>query len=489
MRQQLSIPQKGFETSAPEEESTKRAVNPPVLEQAAVFVLSFAILAAAAAWLTFYYRLYEGDALSRTYAAAVVLYGSPPGLAKLGLIWSPLTSLLQIPLAMYSPLITAGLAGRVVSALAGAAGLVLMDRILTRHVPNAKIRLLMLVVYQANVLVLYYSINGMSEMLLIALALGCWDQFQRLCDELPHSNGATHVALMGTAAGAAFLTRYEGLWLGLVVYISLLIALLTKGRRKLGLVQRGRGRQRLTMPDGTVVIEGYSLAYLTPFVYAIFLWLLFNWMIMGDPFNFLFGKGSNIQQSSVLLRSSEILAAARGDVLLSSAYAMRQLMSVFPAFYLAAALLLLVVALRRDAFGAILVNVVASFPISQLLLTFLGQSFGSMRFYIYVIPFSVIGLAYVFRHLKTGSRVRAVVVQWALVVLVLASSALTLHGVAAPDAAREGEMLFVQAVMRNEPADNLAREKEIAEYLARIPLDQKILADDQQADYIILFTQ
>ncbi|MCL5958939.1 MAG: hypothetical protein M1358_06390 [Chloroflexi bacterium] len=470
------------------EEQAKAAPELPIVEQLGIFFLACGALLAAGVWMNLYFRLHEGDALSRSYAAAISLYGSSPGLAKLGLLWAPLPSALQIPLALYRPLTVAGLSGVIVSALAGALGLLMMDRILARHVPNRWIRFPLLLIYQGNLLILYYSVNGMTEGLLVTLVLVGWDQFQRLYDGLPHFNGVTNVGLMGICAGAAFLTRYEGAAFGLAMYLVLLIALVAK-RRQLGIILGSSARRRLSAVDGSVVIEGYSLAYLTPFVYAIFLWLFFNWVIMGDPFNFMFGKGSNIQQASILLKSGSTLAGLKGNFPAALAYAAKSSALAFPSFYLAGTLSLVLGILKRDALAISLAILAASFPAFQALLTFVGQSFGVMRFYIYVIPFSLIGLAYAFRHLSDTTRIRAAVYQMVMVLLVAASSLVTWYSAALPDVAREGETLFVQAVMHDEPVDNFAREKEIAQHLTQLPPGKKILADDQQADYIILFTQ
>ncbi len=453
-----------------------------------VFLAALSVLAVAAALLTFHYRILQGDALSRTYSAAVVLYDLHPRLANIGFIWAPLPTLLQIPLVLYRPLMTDGFAGALLTALAGALGLVLMDRILARHVPNRAVRFLLLFIYQTNVMIFYYSINGMTEVILIAVALACWDQFERLNDELSHANGVSQVAMMGICAGLTFLTRYEGSSFGVVMYLALLIILVANGR-KLGGISWSSTWRRLTLSEGAQVIEGYSLAYLTPFAYAVFLWLFFNWMIMGDPFSFMFGKGSNGQQVATLLASSKSFASMKGNMFLSSIYAAKLSVLVFPGFYVALLLLLLLAIHKRDPFAASLAVVTASFPAFQALMLYAGQSFGFTRFFIYIIPFSIVALAYAFRMFTDVYHLRKGLVHTLLISLTVLSSAMTLYGISTPDVANSDDIVFVQAIVRNAPVDNYAGEKEIADYLAQIPSGRTILTDDQQADHIIMFTQ
>jgi len=467
------------------EEATQTVPSP--WEQVVLFTMALLVLMVWAGLLTFHYRILQGDALSRTYNAAIVLYDQVPRLANIGFIWAPFPSLLQLPLALYKPLLIEGFAGPIVSVLCGALSLLLMNRILCRFIPERLLRWSLLLLYQGNILIFYYSINGMTEMILVVLALACWYYFQRLWDELAHANGVFAVAAMGLLAGLTFLSRYEGASFGMVMFLVLLIALLARGRRLGIFVALGRRGKMTANPQGMMVIEGYSLAYLSPFVYAILLWLFANWTIMGDPLYFMFGRGSNVQQSAALATSSQLFGTLRGNVLASLAYCATALALLFPAFYLAESLLLFLALRRRDAFAMSIFLVTLSFPLFQVGLLAAGQSFGWTRFFIYVIPFSVIGLAHALKPAMRSARNAF----WgtALLLAIAASSTITLYGISSPTIHQEDEMNFVRAVVDGQRVDNLAAEREVSQYLSRLPRDKKVLTDDLQADYIILLTQ
>ncbi|MCL4535503.1 MAG: hypothetical protein M1370_10145 [Bacteroidetes bacterium] len=453
-----------------------------------MFLVAFLILLAGSALLTFHYRLFVSDALSRSYAAAVVMYNTRPGLANLGFIWAPLPSLLQIPFALFRPLLTAGFTGPIVSSLAGASSLVLMDSILSHYLPTRWVRWSVLLAYQGNIMILFSSINGMSEMVLVAATLGCWYHYQRLSEQLPHRNGATDVVLMGIYAGMAFLSRYEAVPFGLTMFLALTIALMN--REPAGESSLFFDSQRKTgIMKSKLAIEGYSLTYLAPFAYSIFLWVFFNWQIMGNPFYFMVGRGSNAQWLQGALSSSPILAAMYHNFPASFSYAFKASGLVFPAFYLMLVLLLFFAIHRHDWFASALVLAAVSFPGFQALLFYEGQSFGWTRFFTYIIPFSVIGLAYAFYRLSNAFRARALLWYITLIVVVGASSAFAPYGIAMPDVIQADEVAFIEAVVQDQAVGNFALEMGVADYVAKLPDDGKVLADDLVADRIILFTR
>ncbi len=437
--------------------------------------------------LAFYYCVYVGDAVSRSYAAASVFYGSHPALANVGLIWAPIPTLMQLPLILYRPFASPGFAGGVVSALAGAFAITTLDRILTPYLLERRFRFPVLFLYQTNVMILFYSMNGMSEMVFIAITLGCWDAFQRLFGQLSHANGIANVALMGIGAGLSFLTRYEGASFGAVMYLVLLIALFAQGRR-LEVTLHLKRHRRLTTPEGLLVIEGYSLAYLAPFAYGVFLWLFFNWLIMGSPLYFMFGYGSGSQQAQTMHSINELFAVMKGSAGLSLSYAVRATGALFPAFFLAEILLFVRILRNRDAFALCLAIITASFPAFQALMNFAGLSFGSLRFYIYLIPFSVVAMVYALQPQKEATGVPLSLRRAVLILALALSSAVTLYGISLTYFLQAEEMVFVKAVVNNERGGNFAHEKAIAHYLADLPSNTRILADDLRADVIIPFT-
>lgn len=463
----------------------RRPIRPPrpsPRSQLVLFLLTFVVLIALAAKVTFEHLLFAGDALSRTYSAATVLYASHPALANIGFVWPPLPALLQVPLALYRPLLTNGFTGNIVSAIAGAVGLVMMNAILARFVPNLIVRFALLLVYQCNVMILWYSVNGMSEILLVAISLICWYAFQTLYDHFPSGRCVAQVAAMGMAAGMAFLSNLQGAPFGLAIFVALLIVLVANGRRLALFRGLMTGGHEAVRREETLMLEGYSLAYLTPYVYAIFLWLFFNWMIMGDPLFFVSGG------YALYAPQRTLVSDVAGNIFGAARYAAIASAIIFPAFYLTQALLLVQVVRNRDAFALSLAVTAMSTPVFQTVFSYAYFGPGDMRYYMYMIPFSIIGLAYVLSaadiSLKAGVR-HAV-----LVLIVALSSIATLYGVSRTDilANPQGEFTFAKALLNNEIVDNTYFERQAAQHLAKLPLDKKILIDDLVGDHIILFT-
>src|SRR3954471_13635163 len=72
--------------------------------KAAAFFASLAVYLAVGYWLQVRHGFIIGDALSRVSAAQAVLFSRDPHLAAIGFIFTPLTTMVQIPAIAVSPL-------------------------------------------------------------------------------------------------------------------------------------------------------------------------------------------------------------------------------------------------------------------------------------------------------------------------------------------------------------------------------------------------
>ena len=96
-----------------------------------IFLLSFLLNIGMAYILFFVLRIGNSDALSRTANAYYVLYSRDPHLAAIGFIWPPLPSILQLPLLPITKALNIiPFTGNIISALSGAACLVMMNKLL-----------------------------------------------------------------------------------------------------------------------------------------------------------------------------------------------------------------------------------------------------------------------------------------------------------------------------------------------------------------------
>lgn len=348
------------------------AVGPWRREDAMVFLATAAPTLLLGLWLAVGRHVYHPDAVARTYSAMQVVHGYEPKLANLGLVWPALPSLAQVPFALLLPSLSyQGGTGPIVSALSTAIALVLLNRILTHHVPERQIRYGLLALFLTNPLILSLAISGLSEMLFVAFILLAWRAFQRLCFEEPLPQ--SQVAVMGIAAAGAFLSRVEGVVYGIVFGAVLMLLL-----------------YRRTYPRVWSVTEGVTVAYFTPFVYTIGLFILFNATIMGDPLYFATGKGSQQELMSSFLQHTSSLQTLVDDPLASARYVLSVSWHVMPAFFLAVPLVAALAIFKRDIGLAGLVAIAVISPVIQWSQSIAGQSAGWTRYYVTNVLFSLL---------------------------------------------------------------------------------------------------
>ena len=98
--------------------ATPRFILPAVTEGAAIFWLALTGYLAVAVLLVFGANIVQADALSRVGNAEYVLFSRDPHLAAIGFVWSPLPSLLMLPLLpfklIFPQLVQLGFAANIV---------------------------------------------------------------------------------------------------------------------------------------------------------------------------------------------------------------------------------------------------------------------------------------------------------------------------------------------------------------------------------------
>ena len=444
-------------------------------EDVVLYALVVVVGLALAALYAFSFGIYQGDALARTYQAAMVLYVDQPGLANISFIWTPLPALAQVPLLLDERLALNGFSSQIVSVGFAAGALVVLNRIVRPYIASRLPRYLFLAAYQLNPMILVYTVNGMTELVLIFFVLlGVWAlaTFQR---EYGATNGAAFLSrrgtvrllmVMGGAAALAFMSRYEGLVFGVALAAALAVCTLERSHAA---VER---------------TEALLIAYAAPFVYAVGMWILANWLVMGDPLYFLIGRGSNKEQAVLALAAIPELAAASGNVVSSLTYVCGLLAHLYPAFFAVAALLLVVAWRHRDRFALGLVLVMGCFPVFQLLLHVLGQSFGYARFHIYVIPLTMIGAAYLGRRLGGVGRGLACA-------LLLTASVSTLSILPEHPVWSANEGAYFRALDGSPVQDRFAPERDMARVLDTIfatQPDARVLFDELRGADLAVFS-
>lgn len=204
------------------------------------------------------------DALDRLTRAYLVWHNDPPKLAAVGFVFPPLTTVMFLPFAIVKSLATSLVALPVSSAIFAGLTLATLDQILARCSMRPALRWPLLALVAANPLFAFYATNGMAESLyLLLLAFSLYCAMTWFVTRQPR-----FLVGAGLALAMAGLTRYS-----FVLWTLLLAALI-------GIVLRRR-RARSDEVEGSVIL------FITPAVYAMVVWTLFNALIVGRPFGWI----------------------------------------------------------------------------------------------------------------------------------------------------------------------------------------------------------
>lgn len=201
-------------------------------------------------------------ALSHAYDAVSAEGGA--NLALIGFVEPPLPALLQVPVvAVYRGLGTSGLAAPLLGALWVAAAVVVLNALLSDLGLGPALRWPLCALFFLHPLTLSWAETGALEGLMVLLVLGLtrgllrWLHFRVLRDLITAS----------LFCAALVLTRYEALF----------IALAVAGLLAADVVQR-RG--------GWAEVEGTLITFGLPAAYVLGIWIVLNWLIMGEPLYF-----------------------------------------------------------------------------------------------------------------------------------------------------------------------------------------------------------
>lgn len=308
---------------------------------------------------------HEPDALSRTASAYISVLGRDPKLEALGFVWTPLPGWLQIPLVvLLQPFGLQPMAGPIVSVAATLLTLLLMSHAYRVWGLPTWLRHGALALYALNPMIVMYAVNGQSEALLILCVAAAVFWFSRWSE-----TGQIHcLALVGVALSAGFLARYEAVPVMLACTLGLL---------SVSIGHRSYPRAKLF---------SLILVLTLPPLYTIAVWMLFNWVIMGDATYFLTGPYSNTAQTAIFRDPDSYFGGLYHSVAEATAYVLERAGHLSPA-----ALVLAMVATglgiaRRSWPALAIIGIWCSLPFFGAYLLYAGASYGFLRFYIYVIP-------------------------------------------------------------------------------------------------------
>ena len=257
----------GVETGpAPVVAQREEAVASPVtrLETWGIFLVFGAFYTLVGYWVVSDLHVISFDALDRLTRAFMVWYNDPPKLAAIGFSLPPIGTFVLVPFAAIREFVTSGLAIPLSSAVFGALALTSINRMFAMADMARGARLLVVLLIGINPMWAFYSMNGTGDaayMFFVSFALFCIVGWGR-------NGSARYLIGAGLAMSLACLTNYE--FIAWSFFLAFLIAW--------SLNSRGRSKDEA---------EGSTLAYLAPIGYALGIWIFFNAIVLGNPFEWI----------------------------------------------------------------------------------------------------------------------------------------------------------------------------------------------------------
>jgi hypothetical protein len=267
------------------------------LEKWGVWIVATILMIISILSFVYYYQnglgLAYNDARSRLDIGRRVVEGLNPGLAQLGSVWLPLTHILMIPLIWNDFMWHSGLAGALWSMISFVAIGVTVYLFLKEIGVGLFERFFAVAIFVANLNILYLQATAMTELVLLAtMTAGIymvlkWFKTQELF----------YLVMSAFWIMLSTLVRYDG-WFLLVSCAGLMFLYL--------LVKYGWSR-----------MEGNVILFCTLGFFGVFLWLLWNLLIFGDPLYFAFGPYSahtqqnQLEAAGVLLTKKDLWQSIR----------------------------------------------------------------------------------------------------------------------------------------------------------------------------------
>lgn len=251
-------------------------------------------LVSALYFLNFYLNhlgLSYNDARSHLDIGRRVVEGLKPGIAQLGSVWLPLPHILMLPTVWNDFMWHSGLSGALVSMISFVATGALIYMFLKELGIGVFGRLIGVLIFIANLNILYLQSTAMTELLLIAtMTAGVYELLRWFkTDNILNIVKAAFWVMLST------MVRYDG-WF-LVIFATALIALEVFRKR------------------GYKTTEGVIILFCTLAGFGIFLWFLWNLLIFKDPLYFAFGPYSAHTQQEQLAIAGNL--ATKGNLLFS----------------------------------------------------------------------------------------------------------------------------------------------------------------------------
>ncbi len=421
-----------------------------------VFVFLFMAEFTYGVYLGYFKNVLLGDAVSRTANAFYVLFCKPYRFASIGLVWNPLPSVLQLPFValahLWRPIVTKGISAAAVTALfaawQGKTLLKTFEQLKVERLPSIAITLL----FCLNPYVFFYGANGMSEIIFTAFAV------QIICalSLWMRKGRASYLLTLGVGCVGMFFTRYEAIPFAITVALGMCIHMLFS-RREQKYYPEGNLKEVFFYMEGSIWVT------FLPMIYAVLVWILYNWTITGNPLYFL--------NSGYSMSAYSDYYTDYGGLVGAIPYVWKR---IWPFLFVFAGLLL--VRLRSGTFfgpdSLIITVVTLGLFVFQFFMIAKGKSGGYVRYLCYPLMLAVAWIPYQLSVLKEAGRKAAAVI----LSVVLACNSLYFFW------AFEKSSLIREDTLYMVPAHS----KQVADYINTNLKNDRILMDSYLTYYTIM---
>lgn len=311
--------------------------------------------------------IYLGDALSRLQSAQAVLFSRSPALVDIGFVFTPLSTLCELPLIALDRWIPAmtdrALAGVVVSALFTAGAVLQVWLTGTDRGLRTPYLVAVTLLFALNPMVVVYAGTGMSEgpfLFAMAWAVRRLIRFIRTDD-------VHDLMAAGIAVALGFLARYDGLVAAAAG--AVVVAGITLTRR--GGSEGSTRRHRLGQATTDVVV------FLFPVAVAAVVWFTTSWLttgVLSAQVNGSYGNASILESSG---GATSGMSAARDSVV--------RILLLAPGLPVLAVVVLVLAARRRSLDSAAPLLLLGGILGFQVLSAIAGSTFGLLRFFVVAV--------------------------------------------------------------------------------------------------------
>lgn len=243
---------------------------------------SVALIALVLSCIAFYFSytnnliLTYNDAASHLNIARRVIDNLTPGLAQIGTVWLPLPHVFMLPFAWNDFLWHTGFAGSIVSMAAFIVSTVFTFKTIYLITKSRFAGLIGALIMAINPNFLYLQTTPMTEPLLIATFTAAVYYLAKYMSD----NKVGSLVMCSVAVAAATLIRYDGWFLFAVLAVLIPVW--------------------ITFLKGRSQAEGIFFLFIAMGGAGIIAWLLWNFVIFGDPLYFITGPYSAYAQQKVL---------------------------------------------------------------------------------------------------------------------------------------------------------------------------------------------